>query len=447
MRRLLSILSLGLLLASCSKEPGFDYTRIVCQLSDYTVGVGEDPGVVILCLGDGGKRDVYDFSADPLELVFSSSDENVLELKGKGAIIGRKQGFATLQVVSSSKPEYNCSCKITVKRDDMYDLDTPFDRSMAFHCYEKKGFDRQCFDIDSKGNVYSAFSKSNGSRGYLGIMRHGTDGKDSEEMVFYYAAHGDSFSIEESGGDVYVWVPTFGTKSSDGTYGTAQMFCRVKFEPGKKYAPEDLVDNCFYIKDAKDLFISRDKTTGNIAVMCPDTQASGKTHRVRVYPAESLLSAPMKTVTTLSMTRGGDFGPIKTETTGTVKVKVHDISAITPIADFYYNKSTVYGGRVFQGFCYYAGACYFLCDKGNDSRTTATRDMTLTKLNLLGGVMSGPDHIKAVDDTKNIRAAGFCATPDYLEAEGLLFKDDCLYVGALSWNSGASCFNATFKLK
>lgn len=43
--------------------------------------------------------------------------------------------------------------------------------------------------------------------------------------------------------------------------------------------------------------------------------------------------------------------------------------------------------------------------------------------------------------------AGFCATQDYLEAEGILIKDDCMYLGALSWNSGASCYNATFKLK
>ncbi|MBQ0080879.1 MAG: Ig-like domain-containing protein [Alistipes sp.] len=451
------LLGSTLFFASCSKsdsepmpDPEPEIQSVISTRSSLTLNIGDERQLDFKAIKNDGTQEDYDINKNILEIEFSSDDKKIVEIDSNGKVRALDSGVTNIRGVSKIQKEISLSVKITVNEEKFYDLSRKFSSNMKVGTFHAGGYDSQCFDIDSKGNIYYAFSKSLGHRGYLGIMRMAPSGETSQEMILYYAYHGTSFSIEEVGDDVYIWTSTFGTKSSDGTYGNSQMFCRIKFEPGKEYTPEDIAQNCFYRSDIANVNVSRNRKNGRIAVQFTQSATEGGknyTHRVDIFSSEDLLSAPLKQVTTKSMTRGGDWkGPITSERSETSTVTARDISSVKPLASFRYVNSEVYGSgpdssgktgvKSFQGFCFYDKYIYIAND-----RNRYTRDATLTKLSLEGKLMHGPTHMTCVDDIDAIRACGLVGTDTYLEIEGIQIVNNSLHFGCLSWDA-TGCFNS-----
>lgn len=453
------LLGMAIFMTSCSKsdsEPGPDpvpdpeIKSVVSTRTSLSLNIGDERQLDFKAKMSDGTEEDYDMSKNILEIELSSLNPQIVEVDALGKIRALDSGTTSIQGKSLLREDITLSVKITVNAPKLYDLSRKFSSDMKVGTFHAGGYDSQCFDIDSKGNIYFAFSKSVGQRGYLGIMRMSPSGETSQEMILYYAYHGTSFSIEEVGNDVYIWNSTFGTKSSDGTYGNSQMFCRIKFEPGKEYTPEDIAEKCFYRSDIANVNVSRDRKSGRIAVQFTQSVTEGGksyTHRVDIFSADALLSAPLKQVTTKTMTRGGDWkGPLTTERSETSTVTAHDLTSIKPEATFRYINKEVYGEgkdssgksgvKSFQGFCFFDGYVYVASD-----RNRYTRDATLTKLSLDGKLVHGPTHMTFVDDIDAIRKCGLVGSDTYLEVEGIQIVDNSLHIGCLSWDS-TGCFNS-----
>ena len=440
----------ALLTLCCGKNEDTASNEISFLLTtDRKVGLepGSEYQIVVKCFRDGGESEEYDMTSDELGLTFESSDTKVVTVDTRGLVKAGVKGNASVKVSSRKKPALRCSMEFSVgKQGALYNLATPFSNDMAFSCLSLGGFtDRQCFDFDSKGNLYHACTKIRGMVGYLCIMKTDKEGNSLGEMNMYYAGHGQSISVEEDGEDVYIWVCNCGTKNSDARgYGKCQIVSRIKFEPGKECIPEETDGDHFYINGKSNFEVSLDRATDKVAI----NSTEGSYDVVRVYDRKELLASPVSTITTGTVTRGTNkVGPVEGDYATKVTMRAHDLTNLKTVASFSVSREKVHGYKAgsssikaLQGFCMYDDRVYFLCDADRNAR-----DVTLGCCDLSGNVVHGPVHIGAVDDIESIKAVGFGVDSGYYECEGLQFYNDDLYVGFLCWDS--ACKNSILKLK
>lgn len=448
MKRVLlwTLAALTLCLAACSKEGNGNDEPLFLKSSKSTVNVkvGETFQIVLSTVAVSGATSDYDLEKNELEVEFTSSDPSVATVSGTGLITGLRRGNATISAVSKSK-DLRCSVICNVQRvGALYDLSAKWDNDMAFFCsHLGGGTDAQCFDVDSKGNIWHAVTKLRGEVGYLTIIKSAPDGTILGEMQLYYASHGQSFSIEEAEDGDYIWIENCGSVTSDGRgYGSATIGSRIKFEPGGSKVPEDLASSSFCISGKSGVDVSIDRITGNVAYCYLESN----NYYVKIFTKKSILTAPLKEVS-LKVTRGSSLkGQITDGKSTTVKMTLHELSDVSPLYSFSVAKSSVLGktsaGKTMrnQGFCYYDGLCYFVSDSNG-----ALRDACVSSVKLDGAVSQRPTHIAAIDDAAALYACGFGVSSGYFEAEGIQFIDDKLHTGYLCWDNGL-CNNAILRL-
>lgn len=414
--------------------------------SSLTLEIGKSSKISVTIRWSSGDFEVYNPSSSTLKLEFTSSDSEVATVDASGTVKALKKGTATIGASCPDNPLLSCKVTVTVKSPGVsYDLSAPWNDNMAYYYIYEAGMDSQCFDFDSKGNIYFACTKNKGQVGYLTIRKFSPDKKLIAEMPLYYMGHGTAFSVEEDGNDVYIWVSGCGTVNSDKRgYGSSRVGARVKFEPGVGKAPEDFASDCFYINGKTSLDVSVDRVSGNVAILA----TGGSKAEVFIYSKKAIFDAPLKS-TSFTVSRGSmKTGEVTDAKSTSVTLKLHDLTGVTPIASFSVAKPDAFGKRADgsgnksnQGFCFYDDSCYFLGDYDRNNR-----DVNLTRVKTDGTIVHSATHIKAVDDAQNLIRTGVGVDTGYYESEGLQFLDDTLYVGFLCWDAGG-CKNSILKLQ
>lgn len=438
-------LGLQLAVTSCSGEKSSDdeIISISSKKKTLTLKVGTTFPLALTTVSSSGSVADYDLEKNELGLEFSSSDTNVATVSGNGTVTAVRRGQATITVSNSTM---RCVIGCTVERvGDIYDPSKKWSDDMAFFCSSLGGFtDAQCFDIDSKGNIWHAATKLRGEVGYLTIIKSSPDGKILGEMPLYYAGHGQVFSIEEAPDGEFVWISNCGSVASDGRgYSTSTMGSRIKFEPGVGKTPDDVASTSFAISGTKSVNVSIDRITGNVAY---SYYKDNSNITINVYKKEAILGAPMKEMS-FNVTRGSSMtGQITDSKPVTVKLTVHDLGALSPLYSFTVAKTAVFGktsaGKLKrdQGFCFYDGCCYFVGDSNG-----SLRDADISCVKLDGTVVKAPAHIDAISDPEPLLKCGFGVSSGYFESEGVQIVDDKLHVGFLCWDS--TCQNSILRLK
>lgn len=431
-------------LVSCSKEGNDKLMYITAAKSRVSVKVGATSQIVLNTITESGATAEYDLAKNELQIEFTSSAPSVATVSSTGLITALARGNAII-TASSKTDDLRCTVNCSVERAGaLYDLSAKWDDDMAFFCSSLGGMsDAQCFDVDSKGNIWHAVTKLRGEVGFLTIIKSAPSGEILGEMQLYYASHGQTFSVEEAADGDYIWVPNCGVVNSDGRgYGTARTASRIKFEPGTSKTPEDLASSSFCMNGKTGVDISIDKISGNVAFCWYESS----TYYVNIYTKESMLNAPLTDVS-LNVTRGSSpRGQITDSKSVTVKMRLHELSGVKALYSFSVPKSSVVGktaaGKAMrnQGFCFYDGLCYFVSDSDG-----ALRDAHLSSVKLDGTVLQKPTHIAAIDDAAALYACGFGVSNGYFESEGLQFINDKLHTGYLCWEDGV-CKNAILRL-
>ena len=225
----------------------------------------------------------------------------------------------------------------------------------------------QSFELNSKGDVYILSSLAKDP--WLSIFRYSRNGELTGEMRIAYASHGTTCSLEETPEGDYIWLPTYGTKTSSNEYKRDQLFTRVKFEDGKEWLPDDteLQLNSYYLGDYDNLLPSIDFKNGHIGIRYLDLNDN---NWVAVYNLKDIVDSPIKQITLKqSIKRGGESnGPIKgEEIINHMSFKAHDCSAIKPLYKFSFDTKNALGnsvvtgsGHSLQGFCVDDGYAYMI---------------------------------------------------------------------------------------
>ena len=102
----------------------------------------------------------------------------------------------------------------------------------------------QSFDILANGDIL-ACGIANGA---LWFQRMGKSGVCELPMKIWFAGHGTNMSVEEDGGEVYLWTSNYASHIDEGSdYYVEKLISRVKYSPGAELLPEDCDDNYYEI--------------------------------------------------------------------------------------------------------------------------------------------------------------------------------------------------------
>lgn len=387
--------------------------------------------------GEGG---VYDASKDSLNLglAWVTSNSSVVTVDDNGLCTAVAEGEATVSVSSTIEKLMTASAHFTVKRDvsSTTGITAPLSEDLI---YSKNGQLRtttavmQCFDVDSKGEVYYAQL----NRLYRAYLSHGKPGtKYSEVMILNYFGHVSNFTVEEDGDDRYYWVDNMSSKTSDGNYWNPQIISRVKFVAGTTLNSWEATDNYYF------------GISGSVAVdfkndMITILGGSG-TYNVNTFRLSEVLAAPVVNMLMNPVKYGGESNNDSdaVEQTKNFLMKVHDASRIKPIGYFYQKRI---GDVPWQGFDISDGRFYQAEGGGSsDGVTPSTAYITVT--DIYGNLLEERTHVAAVESIAPLNEQGITDT-GYMEAEGVKIRGGVMYLGYASKNSADKRYGTILKYK
>ena len=110
-------------------------------------------------------------------------------------------------------------------------------------------------------------------------------------MLLPYAGHGNNIAVEQDGADMYVWVGSYGTRSSEGDYTLSQTMARIKYAPGKTLKPSECYEQ-YWIPQRRNLQASLDPDNDIILFWC--TNSNYSTRYIYLYRLSEVKGAARK---------------------------------------------------------------------------------------------------------------------------------------------------------
>lgn len=366
---------------------------------------------------------------------------NVYGLKAKAAdpsLISIYEGRVTSlgpigQTEITITPENGDPVKLTVVVDylsyrKVYNKDKQITAENIYlkHVCTKKWI--QSFELNSKGDVYILSSLAKDP--WLSIFRYSRNGELTGEMRIAYASHGTTCSLEETPEGDYIWLPTYGTKTSSNEYKRDQLFTRVKFENGKEWSPDDeeFQLNSYYLGDFDNLLPSIDFENGQIGIRYLDLDDK---QWVAVYNLKDIVDSPINQIRLAqSIKRGGEStGPVKGEEIVYMSFKAHDCSKLKPTHKFNFTTKEALGnsvvsgaGHALQGFCVADGYAYFTYGY------VSNFDAGYSVYDFNGKQLVTRQLFTFLQDKENLKKHGIASKK--FEPEGVRVKNGRMYLGA-----------------
>ena len=375
----------------------------------------------------------YDSENNPLNLIWSVSDESILSINQKGIVEGKSAGIAEVYVKSPDK-RYSLSAKITVYNKTLTDkIAQPLSNDLIYSkgIYLIRNTVIQCFDVDSKGTIF--YDQLGGGLPHVIFVARGEPNQNhSSSMQLKYFGHGTNMAIEEQGEDRYIWIGSNGHKASNGAYGSNKTFSRLKYIPNG--IAENYEENeTYYLPGKANIHPALDQKNDILAVT---TSGGGDPLRYfYIYKMSEVKNLPQTRTTLPSVKFGGEESGVPEQTVAhTINVK--DLSKLTPLAQFSVppsqNKNQL-NSYFFQGFDISDGKLYFYEGEGNNNTiASGPSNAYVTVFDYNSGLqISKRAKVMAIDDLNKLNSFGITAT-GYMEAEGIKMKNGNLYLGFAS---------------
>lgn len=254
-----------------------------------------------------------------------------------------------------------------------------------------------------------------------------TDSKDvaANRMTLYYYSHSNNIHLEQDGGNDYIWLGNWGTRTTESKYTDPQVLSRIKLTKGATLRPEDADDNYYF--GTRTLHASFDVANDRIAIY---SQRDGYT--MKIYRLSDVLATPVSNVTLkYEIVNGGSeagFTSPDPEYRGKPTIKAHDCRSLTPLKTFVYNYTSTCG---WQTFCLSGDRIYFFLE--NKQMDPAPNGMhfqsVINVLDLDGNVLKSGILQPFADNMDDLLKYGFTdSKAKYMEAEGILVRGGVLYL-------------------
>lgn len=297
----------------------------------------------------------------------------------------------------------------------------------------------QGFHLDSDGNTVWWVQMFNHQLALIKGWRDPTAEvtiQNSEVMLLNYFGHGTNTAMEESGGDRYLWVGTYGTPDGNGWFWGEKVIGRVRFQKGKTLGP-DMCDEYFYIGDYTNMHPSIDAENGLLTINYQDDSAANKNRRCFVvYRLADALKTPVRTIP-ITCSDAFRTGNPKSTNQIPVTVSCHDLTVLEPVARFSFPK-TGYGAGDdpkfydWQGFDFHKDRLYYYEGQSNQSLTGSLYSgesfIYVTVFDQTGRLLEKRTRLALTAD-KNAMSSLKLSVFGYIEAEGIKVYGDKLYLG------------------
>lgn len=390
----------------------------------YFVDEGGQSSVSVAVRYEGNEyTDSYDLDSNPKGLRFEIDDESIATVDEHGVISGLKYGMTDLKVFT-----HEAAVSSTIKVNTCHNIEpsvftAPLSMDL-FYSYgarlPKNGI-MQCFDIDSRGDIY--YAQIDGSNKHnLNVSKAPVNGAYQTNMKLSYFGHGTNFAIEEDGTDTYIWMSSYANRTADNSYWSGQTVARVKYQPGMTFKPEECSDH--YYVGMYESHAAIDEQNDLLMIM--SSQGTGYAY-CNVYSLEEAKNTPLSTVQLNSRTWGGGTSSEESQT-ASQKVQVHDLRKIKPIAEVQI-KFSDFGANVDnpnQGFEVGPNRIYNYEGTGRGNGTDPS-EAVITVFDFKGNMISRIP-IAAIEDIKGLNTLGIAST-GYMEAEGMKIIGDKVYLG------------------
>lgn len=358
-----------------------------------------------------------------------SSAPSIVSVAADGTI--RAEALGTSRI-SARTPDNQKQASLTVNVLETDPLDDPLTRSMIYtsgHMLSDNSV-MQSFDLGADGYLYCS-QVGRGSNNYNVIILRKQANSSSYEsrMLLPYSGHGNNIALEQEGSDTYVWVGSYGTRSSEGDYTLSQTIARIKYTPGRTFTPAECYEQ-YWIPQRRNLQASLDPDNDIILFWC--TNSNYSTRYIYLYRLSEVKALPESSEQlSFSITWGGESGgaPSVTEKP-TVMVK--NLSQLEPLATITLpqNSPLTVGTSGNQGHDVKNGKIYYYEGAGNNNDGTSLSTATVSIFDFGGNLIRRHD-IAAIRDMSALAAQGLTTT-GYMEPEGIKYHDGVLYCGFAS---------------
>lgn len=298
----------------------------------------------------------------------------------------------------------------------------------------------EAFDIDYQGNIYYARlgdlngkAKGKNKSHEVYIYKAKPNQKPYEHMTLKFFGHPYNISVEEDGGETYLWISSNGSKHKTGKYWNERSFSRIKYEAGKVYKKGYAGETYFLNKGKMKTQVTINKKSDLICV-CAE---KGKDWSFYTYKLSKVENLP-DTLFTFPVTIGGeDAGSV--ERTFKRTVRGHNLNSLIPLGSFTIpgnrnNKPNYLNSFWLQGFAIdSSGYIYFYEGEGSSKGSSQAY---VTIFDMQGQRVGKRTRVEAIKNIKDLNDAGIINNSGNLEPEGMTIKGNSIYLGFLSHNVG-----------
>ncbi len=364
-------------------------------------------------------------------LVWSAADPSVVEVAADGRLTGLKRGTTRLSVksVDGTRAAYQT---LNVLPAD------PMQRPLSGEMIYTKGHTlktnsvMQSFDLCEDGTMFAAQVGAGKTNHCVYVCKTRANADMESAMSLKYFGHASTVAVEADGGNHYIWVGSYGTRTNattDFSYRLSQTVARVKYAAGREFLPADCPEH-YWIPERRNIHPAVDAANDQIAFWCQDNASRQYIYVYRLSEVKTL--SPKTVQLTFSITTGGG-NTTEPETSGKPTASVRDLSELRPVATVALPKGGEVGSVNMQGFDLKNGRLYYYEGQGNANDGTTPSTAWVSALGF-DGTLAWREPVAAIADLGHLASLGVTAT-GFMEPESLKFKDGALYLGFATRNT------------
>jgi hypothetical protein len=372
----------------------------------------------------------YDTNKNPLNLVWSVTDEIVCLIDQKGVVSAKNVGCTEIQVNSPDGKLMATKTLFVILGKPVEQLESPLSGKIIYSkgVYLERNTVIQSFDLDERGILF--YDQLGGALPHIIFVLRGEPNQShTDYMTLKYFGHGTNMAIDEEDNDVYIWINSNGNKDSDGTYGSSQTFSRIKYDPGSSW--ENYGEENYYLENKFNIHPALDIKNDILAVT---TSGGGDSRRYFYFFKLSEAKAlPVTNVTLYPLKFGGEEDGTSEQTVEPT-VSVKNLGCLTLLGSFELYPATNAGQTnyyPFQGFDIGDSSLYFYEGEGNNNDGMNLSIAYVTVFDMKGNVVKDRTRVEAISNLYDLDNFEITST-GYMEAEGIKIWDGSLYLGFAS---------------
>lgn len=378
-----------------------------------------------------GQTVRYD-GANGSDWIWKVVDPSVAEVAADGRLTGLASGTSRFSVKSTDGTRAAYQTVNVLSAD-------PMKRSLTREMIYSRGqmlrtnSVMQSFDLTEDGAMFCAQIGSGKTNHNIYVCKTRPEASAIESsMTLKYFGHASTVVAEMDGGDYYIWIGSYGTRTNattDFSYRYSQTVARLKYTAGREYLPADCAEH-YWIPERRNIHPALDVENDQVAFWCQD---SGSRQYIYVYRLSEVRAlAPKTTQLSFSITTGAG-NTSEPEETGKPTATVRDLSELRPVATIVLPKGGAVGSVNMQGFELKNGRLYYYEGEGNDNNSAAASTAWVSLMDF-DGTLAWREPVAAITDLGTLSSFGLTST-GYMEPESLKLKNGTLYLGFASKSS------------